>query len=192
MAIVFHVEHGDTKYDAADCAQGILPAGLSAKGKEQIRNSARLLKGKGIDCVYCSPMRRAKESARILADVIGAKVIVRPHLRPLDIGSLAGKKNSTVRKYLEFFYKRPTLAFPEGDTVGDWYQQIRKEWIHQFADDDPVIAVVSHARDYQLLRHWQKNGLDAGPEGVSFDEPGSAQVSKATKQGNSVQVRRIA
>src|SRR5580704_16890249 len=124
--------------------------------------------------------------------MLGAKLIELPRLKPLDIGTLAGQKNSTVHKYLEFYSHRPTLAFPEGETFGDFYDRIRKEWIHQFADDDPEIAVVCHARDFQLLNHWQKNGIDAGPQGVSFEEPKSAQVAKVTKSGNSISVRQIA
>jgi broad specificity phosphatase PhoE len=192
MAVVFQVEHGDTKYDEKGCAQGLLDDGLTEKGKQQARTAARALKGKGIDCIYTSPMKRARETATIIAQKIGALVIVRPNLEPLDIGALAGKKIDTVLPYLEFFSARPTLSFPEGGTYGDYYDRARKEWIHQFGDDDPVIAVVCHARDFQLMSHWQKHGLNADVKGISFEEPGSAQVSKVTRSGNSIQTRKIA
>jgi broad specificity phosphatase PhoE len=194
MAVIYHVEHGDTRYDAEGKAQGLLSVGLNEEGKRQAREAGRRLKGTKIDCIYTSPMTRAKQTADIICGILGGdtKVIVRPNLRPLDIGELAGKSNSTVRKYLEFYFTRPSLSFPNGEKVKDWYAMIRKEWIHQFADDDPEIAVVSHARDWQLLNHWQKNGLDAGPEGVSFEEPKSAQVAKVTKSGNSIRMRQIA
>jgi broad specificity phosphatase PhoE len=192
MTTIYHVEHGDTKYDTEGKAQGLLNDGLVEKGKRDARQAGRALKGKGIDCVYCSPLTRTKQTAQIIADMLGAKVIPRAGLTPLDIGRLQGKKNSVVGKYLEFFSKRPTLPFPEGESFGEMYARLRKEWIHQFQDDDPVIAVVSHSRDHQLLKHWQRNGLDAGPEGVNFDEPSSGQVSKVTKSGNSIAVRKIA
>lgn len=192
MAVIYHVEHGDTHYDAEDKAQGLIDDPLNERGKRQARQAARCLMGKGIDCVYTSPMVRARQTSKIIADKIGAKVIVRPALKPLDIGTLAGKKNSTVKPYLEFFAKRPTLAFPKGEKFGDFYERARKEWIHQFGDDDPVIAVVSHTRDWQLLKFWEKSGLDADPdEGILFVEPKSAAVTKATRSGNSVQVRAI-
>ena len=192
MAIVYQVEHGDTKYDAEDRVQGRLNEGLTPKGREQVRRAAQCLKGKGIDCVYASPLNRAKESACIVADIIGAKVIVRPNLIPLDIGTLAGKKNSDVQPYLEFFSTRPSLSFPGGETFQKAYERARTEWKHQFSDDDPVIAVVCHARDFQLMKHWQKHGLDAEPQGVKFDEPNSAQVQRVTRSGNSIRTRKIA
>lgn len=192
MAVVFQVEHGDTRYDEKGCAQGLLDDGLTSRGKAQAKRAATCLKGRGIDCVYTSPLKRSHQTAQIIADQIGAELIVRPNLKPLDIGQLAGKKNDTVLGYLEFFSNRPTLSFPDGESYGKYYARARKEWIHQFGDDDPVIAVVCHARDFQLMRHWQKHGLDADSKGISFEEPGSAQISKVTRSGNSIQTRKIA
>ena len=154
MAVVYHVEHGDTEYDAQDKAQGLIDSGLNDAGRRQARAAGQLLKGRGIECIYSSPMLRARQTAGIIAKIIGAKVIVRKKLKPIDIGTLTGKKNTTVKP-------------------------------------DPVIAVVSHTRDWQLLKHWQRNGLDAGPEGIEFVEPGSGQVAKATRQGNAISVRPV-
>jgi len=192
LAVVYYVEHGDTKYDVNDCAQGWIDDGLTAKGRAQAARAGRALKGTKIDCVYTSPMKRAKQTAEIICKILGAEIVVLPRLKPLDIGSLAGKKNSQVKPYLGFYSTRPSLKFPDGESFGSYYDRVRKEWIHQFADDDPEIAVVSHARDWQFLKHWAKNGLDADLEGVQFNEPTSAQVAKLVKSGNSVSMRKIA
>lgn len=192
MAVIYHVEHGDTKYDEQDKAQGLIDSGLTERGKRQARGAGRALQHTTIDCVYASPMKRAQETAHIIADCLGAKVITLPRLKPLDIGTLAGKPNSTVKGYLEFFSRRPTLSLPKGETFGEYYDRVRKEWIHQFKDDDPEIAVVCHARDWQLLKHWQKNGLDAEPADIIFREPNSAEVSRVTRDGNKINIRRIA
>src|SRR5258708_35498969 len=106
-------------------------------------------------------MVRAKQSAQIIADAIGAKLIVRPNLQPLDIGNLAGKKDSTVHGYLKVFAARPTLNFPEGEKFGGWEQRIRKEWTQQFEDDDPAIALVFQFRGLPMLRHCPQNCMDA-------------------------------
>ena|SRR5215469_4121010 len=192
MAVIYHVEHGDTVYDKQDRAQGLIDEGLAESGRAQIRRAARFLKGKGIDCVYTSPLLRARQSAEIIAKEIGAKVIVRPNLKPLDIGKLAGKKESDLSPYLEFYCSRPTLKFPDGEAFGQFYERLRKEWKHQFQDDDPVIAIVSHGRDWQLLKHWERNGMDADSKGVKFTEPRSAQVMKVEKHGNRISLGAIA
>lgn len=189
MATVFHVEHGDTKLDAQGKAQGLLPEGLTHQGKLQAAAAGRALRGKGINCVYCSPMERAKQTARIVADQIGAQVIVRPKLRPLDIGSLAGKPEQTVTGYRKFFASRPTLNFPDGEKFGAWYDQIRREWEQRL--QNPQTAVVSHSIDRQLLKHWQKHGMDAGPQGIDFDIPLAGQVARVSKDGKAVTVRAL-
>lgn len=191
MAVIYHVEHGDTAYDAQGKAQGLLNNGLTEAGKAQVKRAARCLKGKGIDCIYSSPLARARESAQIIAKQIGAKVIIRPNLQPLDIGALTGKKEKALRPYLEFYSSRPTLPLPEGETFKNFYDRLQKEWGHQFKDDDPVIAIVSHGRDYALLKHWQRNGFDADADGINFVEPKSAQVVKVTKRGNSINVQAV-
>jgi broad specificity phosphatase PhoE len=116
MAVIYYVEHGDTKYDQNDCAQGLIDDGLTAKGKEQAARAGRGLRGTTIDCVYTSPMKRAKQTADIIAGILKAKVIVLPKLKPLDIGTLAGKKNSQTKPYLEFFSYRRSNSLKVGPT----------------------------------------------------------------------------
>lgn len=191
MAAVYFGHHGDTKMDAQDLAQGLIDQGLSEKGKSQAANLGRMLRGKGIKTVFSSPLKRSTETADIVADQIGAKVIVRPDLRPLDIGSLAGKKESTVKGYLEFFSKRPTLSLPEGEKFGDWYDQVKNEWAHLLGTDAPVVAVVSHSRDAHLLKHWQKEGFTASPKTIGWDGP-TADLLRLEKAGNSLNIRKVA
>lgn len=191
MALVYFGHHGDTKYDVEDLAQGLMDAGLNEKGKRQALNLGVMLKGKGIDTVYSSPLKRATETAKIVADHIGAKVVVRPHLRPLDIGSLAGKKESTVKNYLEFFSKRPSLSLPDGEKFGDWHSQIQGEWIHLLGNSAPVVAVVSHSRDASLLRHWQQGGFGSDPKAISWDG-NTPELLRVQKIGNFLNIRKVA
>lgn len=191
MSTVYFGHHGDTKFDTNDLAQGLIDEGLNDKGRREAQNLGVLLKGKGISTVYSSPLKRATETANIVADHIGAKVIVRPHLRPLDIGSLAGKKESTVRNYLEFFSKRPTLSLPEGEKFGDWYGQIKGEWNHLLGSAAPVVAVVSHSRDAHLFRHWQQKGFGADSKTITWGES-TPDLLKLDKNGNSLNIRKVA
>jgi probable phosphoglycerate mutase len=193
MSVIYHVEHGDTLLDKQNKVQGLMPQGLTDSGRMQMRRAVANLKGKGIKCVYCSPLPRSKQSAEIIAKALGADLEVRQGLLPVDIGSLAGKKTSDARPYLQFFGKRPTLPFPNGETVAKWYQRAQAYYKRQFAEKMPVVAVVGHSRDHQLLQHWKKNGIDAGPEGIDFCcEPGGGQVTRLERSGNSISMRKVA
>lgn len=191
MATVYFGHHGDTAMDAKDLAQGLIDQGLSDKGKSQAAQLGRMLKGKGIDCIYSSPLKRATETAKIVADHIGAKVIVRPALRPLDIGSLAGKKESTVQGYLEFFSKRPTLSLPDGEKFGNWYDQVKGEWVHLLGASGATSAVISHSRDAHLLKHWQQKGFGADSRTIAWGDS-TPDLLRLQKTGNSLNIRKVA
>jgi probable phosphoglycerate mutase len=59
---------------------------LSEEGHEQARRVADWLAPEGFDVVYSSPMRRAVETARPLADRLGLNVVVDDELAELDRG----------------------------------------------------------------------------------------------------------
>jgi probable phosphoglycerate mutase len=59
---------------------------LSDEGHEQARRVAEWLAPEGFDVVYSSPMRRAVETARPLADLLGLDVVVDDELAELDRG----------------------------------------------------------------------------------------------------------
>lgn len=188
--MVFHVEHGETDNDSKHLASGLTDPPLNSRGKSQAKASAMKLKDKGIAKIYHSPLKRAAETAHIIAGHLGVKAEPREDLKPLHIGNLAGKPESTVKGYLEFFAKRPQLALPKGEKFGEWYNRIKAEWMKHLASGDKI-AVVSHSRDWQLLKHWAKNGMEADSKGIDFDEPSSGQIAKAEKSGKSLSVRKL-
>lgn len=70
----FIVQHGEKQAAAGDPP-------LSAAGVEQARLTARYLKDKGIARIVCSPLRRARETARPIAGVLGLPVRLDDRLR---------------------------------------------------------------------------------------------------------------
>lgn len=188
--MVYHVEHGETDNDAKHLASGLSDPPLNERGKAQAKAAASKLQGRGITAIFHSPLKRASQTAQIISDHLGVKAVPRESLKPLDIGRLAGRPESTVKRYLEFFSKRPTLSLPDGEKFGEWYNGIKAEWMKHLETGKPI-AVVSHSRDWQLLKHWEKNGLDADSSGINFSEPGSGQIAVAEKSGKSLSVRKI-
>ncbi len=85
---LYLARHGATQWTAEDRFSG--SAGdLSDEGRRQVTRLRERLQGEDIRAVYCSPLPRAAESARILADVHGLEPIVRDELREMDHGHWA-------------------------------------------------------------------------------------------------------
>jgi isoleucyl-tRNA synthetase len=76
--------------------------GLTEKGKEQVLAAASELKGKGVTKVFCSPFRRARETANIIVDALQIpreKIIFDERLREFDFGDLDGESHAGFIKY---------------------------------------------------------------------------------------------
>jgi probable phosphoglycerate mutase len=83
---LFFTRHGESVANAADRARERRPPDadrLSDRGWEQARGVGRRLEGSGLELVVCSDMRRARETAEGIAEVLGLPVEVEPELREL-------------------------------------------------------------------------------------------------------------
>src|SRR5579862_6350173 len=69
---------------------------LTERGRQQARDlAARLAAGPAPDRIVCSPLRRAAETAAILAGVLRAgEVTTDDNLREVDVGSLDGRNDA--------------------------------------------------------------------------------------------------
>jgi broad specificity phosphatase PhoE len=72
MALAYLVQHGEKEPWPGD-------PGLTSVGRQQASLTGRWLHGRGVDALYSSPMRRARETADCIASVTG--LAVRPDAR---------------------------------------------------------------------------------------------------------------
>jgi alpha-ribazole phosphatase len=84
------VRHGETEWNAQRRYQGQSDVPLSDLGKRQAERVAERLSGREIDAVYTSDLKRASETAQIIAEKSGLEVISDPRLRELKFGVLEG------------------------------------------------------------------------------------------------------
>jgi len=102
------VRHGQTDWNLARRIQGSTDIPLNATGREDARAAARALASGRHDAVYASPLLRAQETARIIADELGlgAPALTRG-LREREFGEAEGM---FVPDYLERY--------------GDWQAEV--------------------------------------------------------------------
>jgi broad specificity phosphatase PhoE len=159
MIKIYLFRHGETDWNVAGRIQCGTDIPLNANGLEQAKINAELLKDKGIEHIYSSPLQRAKKTAEILADKIGVKVDVDKDLRELDGGNWEGKFKSEIiemfgkdengeSKY-EIFSHTRNGGLDYSYEGGETRKQIRNRIVNcilNICKDSPykVIGVASH------------------------------------------------
>jgi broad specificity phosphatase PhoE len=92
MNRLYFVRHGEGQDNVArQYSCKALDRSLSARGVLQAQQTAEFLSRKSIDEVYSSPMKRAAETARIIATHLGKELTILENFRELDVGNLEGK-----------------------------------------------------------------------------------------------------
>lgn len=91
MTVLLLVRHGETVDNAAQIMQGQTQGQLNAHGFEQAREVAERLAGEKVDAMVASDLRRAIQTAEIIAAPHGLKLTLTPLLRERDWGSFTGR-----------------------------------------------------------------------------------------------------
>jgi broad specificity phosphatase PhoE len=95
--------HGETEWNRLGRWQGHADPPLNDLGRRQAEMLAAQLAGDGITAIYASDLRRASETAAIVAGHLGLAVTEERALREIDVGSWSGLTRDEVRE-----------RFPEG------------------------------------------------------------------------------
>jgi ribonuclease H / adenosylcobalamin/alpha-ribazole phosphatase len=158
------LRHGETEHSVDMRFSGRNDLPLTALGREQAEASARRLSSyDGIDTVVCSPLRRAQETAVVVAKELGADPVEEPGLAELDFGDWEGLTFAEVRErwpeQLDAWLASPDVAPPGGESITDVTNRVRRARNRMLtAHPGGTILVVSHVTPIKILL---RIGLDA-------------------------------
>jgi len=102
------VRHGETDWNRDRRFQGRADQPLNETGRAQAEELAEILHDEPVSVLYTSPLRRASETAEILAERLGLEARPLDALLEIDVGTWEGLTIDDVR-----------VRFPEQATV-DW------------------------------------------------------------------------
>jgi broad specificity phosphatase PhoE len=90
VTTILFARHGETDWNRARRYQGHADEPLNELGRAQARQLAEELSARTISAVYSSDLRRASETAEIVAASLGLSVSLDARLREIDVGSWQG------------------------------------------------------------------------------------------------------
>jgi broad specificity phosphatase PhoE len=90
VTTILLARHGETDWNRDGRWQGWSDPPLNETGRAQARLLAEQLRSTPFGAVYASDLRRAAETAEIVAATHGLEVVADPGLREIDVGSWSG------------------------------------------------------------------------------------------------------
>ena len=140
--------HGETDWNRDYRFQGHADPPLNERGRAQARALADELADERIDAVYASPLRRALETAEILAAPLGLPIDQIEALREVDVGSWSGLTRTEVEQEFPEGYRR-WLDYGPGWDDGETYEAMGERVIaalRAIADrhNGEVVLAVTH------------------------------------------------
>ncbi len=154
------VRHGESYTNVAkEFSCRSVDHGLTKRGMEESLCAARWLCDRQVSEVYTSPLRRAKETAEIIANTLGLNVVVIDELREVDVGSLEGQ--STFHNWKEHdrivnSWKQGQwdIRFPHGESFSELVQRARNAILHIIGGNKlSRSAVITHGAMLLAIRY---------------------------------------
>ncbi len=102
--ILLLARHGQTEWNLQQRIQGWTDLPLTDQGRQQAERLAETLKSYEIRRIFASDLRRARETAEIVAQILGIPMVVDHRLREVRRGELEGYVTGIAElEYPEFF-----------------------------------------------------------------------------------------
>jgi broad specificity phosphatase PhoE len=164
VTTILLARHGETDWNQERRWQGLADVPLNERGREQARALAKKLEAFTFSAIYASNLRRAHETALIVAKRKGLAVTPVGELREIDVGSWTGLSRDEVKERFRDAHKermrRTGRGWEGGETYAGMGQRIL-EALRGIAREHPgedVLVVTHHAPIRSVLAHTL--GLD--------------------------------
>jgi probable phosphoglycerate mutase len=143
----WYLRHGQTDWNAADRCQGRTDIPLNPTGIAQAREAAALLRGRGINAIYASPLQRARVTAEIAGEVLGLPVVTDDALREVNFGAMEGQVMD--QRFHDWVARKST---PEGGESFDALQARAVGAVNRLLTAPPPVLIVAHGAFFRALR----------------------------------------
>jgi len=109
---IFLIRHGETKGNREGYFRGRSDFPLNENGIRQAKALGEALKNSGIQVIYSSPLSRAFETARWVAETTDAEILIEEGFNNINLGPWEGRKKDEIKKkYPEEF--KTWITIPE-------------------------------------------------------------------------------
>ncbi len=164
---LYLIRHGQSTWNAENRVQGHSNPPLSPKGRGQIEKLIPRLKREKVEKIIASPLKRAHESARILAKGLAIPCHTQKGLMEIHLGAWEGKRPEEVNRLYNNGYqkwlKAPSkIRIPKAETIAKFRRRAVKAFAEIVASEtkERVVLVTHGGILAALISHWLKADFD--------------------------------
>jgi broad specificity phosphatase PhoE len=153
------VRHGQSDANANGYLVGIKEAPLSPKGEKQAKAvSEYILKSYKIDVIYSSPLERACNTVKGVADALNLPINTEYELREFNFGDLEGLTHEEIKNNLDDAYSKwaadpGTVIPPNGESMTQLQARVIKK-LKEIGkkEDGKTVLIGSHSSVIRSLQ----------------------------------------
>lgn len=125
---IYAIRHGEAEHNILGTCNGDIKNNtfhLTVIGKNQVAKLAEKLKKEAIDIIISSDILRTKETAIIIAEALGKKVVIDKRLRDIDPGVFEGKKITLAKEFRQNQSDKYNARFAKGESLADVTKRVK-------------------------------------------------------------------
>jgi broad specificity phosphatase PhoE len=154
---IYFVRHGESEANIMQTAGILSGVGsdpqLTSNGRAQAREVGQSLKGKGIELIVTTPLSRARDTAKIIAQEIGYdpdKVTLNSLFTERDYGIYEGEERSSGNRYMRDL--KAGKLHSSAETTEQTYARLEKglEWLKKQKASN--ILLVGHGGSGRMIK----------------------------------------
>ena len=143
---LYVVRHGQTDWNVQNLLQGSTNVNLNETGIKQAHDTAKKLSNVHFDAIYCSPLKRAVDTAKIINSDTNIAIVKDERLLEREFGQYEGLpgKNVDLKKYWDYALNAQDRDI---EPIHDFYSRVSdflQDTIAQFGDTNKNVLVVTH------------------------------------------------
>lgn len=167
--MIYIVRHGKTDFNTKKLTMGRIDAPLNDEGREEAIRISENLGSVNIDLIICSPLERAKETARIINSERKIPIKYDDRIMERDMGDLQGKSYLSKEDNDRLWDINGGYITDNVETMEQFKERVYhfiEELINKYEDKD--VLVVTHGGVSALFNCYFKGTINQGPISDKF------------------------
>lgn len=150
--MIYIVRHGQTNWNIEQKIQGQTDIPLNEFGIKQAENQASKIKDLKIDKIYCSDLKRTKQTAEILNTNFNVPIEFDKDLREVGFGTIEGRTKTEISKEFMYEFRQNPEKFG-AETKEHLFNRV-KTVLNRYSNSDENILLVTHGGIIHMMQYY--------------------------------------